>query len=41
MKFACVTNDDAKTGIKSHLYHYTTLCETLICDGVTGDSISH
>jgi hypothetical protein len=38
-----MTNDTAKTSIKSHIYHYTTLCKIVICDsvGVTSDSISH
>jgi hypothetical protein len=39
MTFAYVTNDTAETGIKSHVYHYSTLHETVICDSddVTGD----
>jgi len=43
IKFAYVTNDTAKTSIKNHIYHYTTPCETVICDsdGMTGNHISH
>jgi hypothetical protein len=32
IKFACVTNDNAKTSIKNHIYHYATLHEMIICD---------
>jgi hypothetical protein len=32
IKFAYVTNDTAKTGIKNHSYHYITSHETVICD---------
>jgi hypothetical protein len=43
MKFAYMTNDTAKLSIKNHIYHYSTLCQTVICDtdGVTGNRILH
>jgi hypothetical protein len=43
IKFAYVTNDTAKTSTENHIYHYTSPCETVICDtdGVTGDHILH
>jgi hypothetical protein len=43
IKFASVTNDAAKTGIKNDIYHDTTPRETVICDsdGATGDCVSH
>jgi hypothetical protein len=42
IKFAYVTDDMAETGIKNHIYHYTTPHEMVICDSddVTGDHIS-
>jgi hypothetical protein len=42
IKFAYVSNDTAKTSFKNHIYHYTTPCETVICDsdGVEGDRIT-
>jgi hypothetical protein len=41
IKFAYVTNDNAKQVLKNHIYHYTTPFEMVICDsdGVTGDLI--
>jgi hypothetical protein len=43
IKFAYATDDIAKTNIKNHIYHYTTLCKTVICgsDGMTDDHILH
>jgi hypothetical protein len=43
MKFAYLTNDPAKTSIKSHIYHYTTPRKTVICDsvGMADDCISY
>jgi hypothetical protein len=43
IKFACVTNYIAETSIKNVIYHYTTPCDTAICDndGVTCDHIPH
>jgi hypothetical protein len=32
IKFAYVTSDIAETSIKNDIYHYTTLCEIVICD---------
>jgi hypothetical protein len=42
IKFTYITNKTAKTSIKSHIYHYTTPCETVVCDsnGMTDDCIS-
>jgi hypothetical protein len=37
IKVAYVINYTAETNVKNHIYHYTTPCETVICDsdGVT------
>jgi hypothetical protein len=42
IKIPYVTNDTVETSIKSHIYHYTAPCKTIICDsdGGAGNHVS-